>query len=230
MEGFATTRTIIEIQGLEKSYALPSGPLPVLRGIDLSISPGLLITITGPSGSGKSTLMNIIGLLDQYDSGTYRLDGMQTAQLSRRAKQEIRLNQIGFVFQTFNLIPTLTARENVELPLALLHRSQEDQKTKAREYLGLLDLAEKQDRMPRQLSIGEQQRVAIARALVNDPAVILADEPTGNLDEENARVVMDYMRTIVDAGKTVLVVSHNRAWAEFSDGLFRLKGGVLVQQ
>ncbi|GAB4326747.1 MAG: ABC transporter ATP-binding protein [Promethearchaeota archaeon] len=218
---------VIKLENVKKDYLLPSGPLHVLRGASLEVARGEMVAIMGPSGSGKSTLLNVLGLLDEPTSGRYVLAGVDVTTLKFKEKQRIRLEKIGFVFQTFNLIPTLTVRENVEVPMALLGLSQEEQRERALELMELLGIADRADHLPHQVSIGEQQRAAIARAMVNHPSIVLCDEPTGNLDSERAKSVMEHVRKLLEVDATVVVVSHNAAWLEYATRAYELRRGVL---
>lgn len=216
---------IITLKDIEKTYTTYSETLHVLRGVDLMISRGEIVSIMGPSGSGKSTLLNIIGLLDSYDSGTYTIAGINTSNISRKLKQQIRLQKIGFVFQTFNLIQTLTVEQNIELPMNLLKKSQAEQRKRSAELLTEFGLSSKAKKFPYQISIGEQQRVAIARALVNDPVIVLCDEPTGNLDEENAQVILNHLSRLKKRNTTILIVSHNPSIKKITDRNLLLSHG-----
>ena len=224
------SENIITISEMEKTYQTYSETLHVLKGIDLSIKRGEIISIMGPSGSGKSTLLNILGLLDSYDAGKYYIADIDTSHLSRRQMQQIRLTKIGFVFQTFNLIQTLTVRQNVELPMNLLKKTQEEQHAKADQLLAEFGLLEKAKKFPYQLSIGEQQRVAIARALVNDPVIILCDEPTGNLDEANSQIILDHLQKLKKFDTTILIVSHNPNVKKITDHDYVLTQGKIQKE
>jgi putative ABC transport system ATP-binding protein len=220
--------TIVEISKLKKSYITPSEKLDVLKGIDLTITRGEFIGIWGPSGSGKSTLLNIIGLLESFEEGTYDIAKINAQDLSGRQAQQIRLEKIGFIFQTFNLIQTLTTAQNIELPMQLMHRSQADQRKKSMELLEEFGIASKAHKFPHQLSIGEQQRVAIARALVNDPVLILCDEPTGNLDQKNAEIITSHLRKLRKFNTSIILVSHNEKLLSITDKNYELNDGKLI--
>ncbi|MHA1612395.1 MAG: ABC transporter ATP-binding protein [Promethearchaeota archaeon] len=224
------SENIITLSKIEKTYQTYSETLHVLRGVDFSIKRGEIISIMGPSGSGKSTLLNILGLLDSYDAGKYYIADIDTSSLNRRQKQIIRLNKIGFVFQTFNLIQTLTVRQNVELPMNLLKKTQEEQHTKADLLLSEFGVLEKASKFPYQLSIGEQQRVAIARALVNDPVIVLCDEPTGNLDEANSQIILNYLQKLKKFDTTILIVSHNPNVKSITDHDYVLAQGIIQKE
>ena len=220
---------IIRIENLEKSFVTPSETLHVLRKLNFKLKRGEIIGIMGPSGSGKSTLLNIIGLLDSIDDGEYILGKINTSKLSKKELQQIRLNKIGFIFQTFNLIQTLNVRQNIELPMALLKKTQDEQYRKSTSLLEAFGLSSKAKSFPYQLSIGEQQRVAISRALVNDPILILCDEPTGNLDEENADIILKHLSSLREFNASILIVSHNPAIKKITDSNFILKNGILTK-
>ncbi|UYP44390.1 putative ABC transporter ATP-binding protein [Candidatus Lokiarchaeum ossiferum] len=225
------SQTIIKLSNIQKSYFTSSESLQVLKGVNLEIQRNDIISIMGPSGSGKSTLLNVIGLLDQFDSGTYEISGLDVSQLTKQQMQEIRLAKIGFIFQTFNLIQTLNVRQNIELPMALLHKDQEEQKKKSTDLLKQVQLESKADKFPHHLSIGEQQRVAIARALVNDPTLILCDEPTGNLDAQTTEIILNYLLKLrKEYNATILIVTHNPEVEKICDHKFVLKNGKLKEK
>jgi len=218
---------IIQTKALTKVYKAVE-PVHALRGIDLSIGPGEFVAIMGASGSGKSTLMNILGCLDQPTSGEYWLDGVLVSRLDRNALADIRNQKLGFVFQGFNLLPRTSALENVELPL-LYDRSGRfrDQRAAAEEALRRVGLGHRLDHEPAQLSGGQQQRVAIARALVNRPALILADEPTGNLDSRTSVEVMAVFQELNEQGITVLLVTHELDIAQYARRIVEVRDGRL---
>jgi len=201
---------MIRLSRLNKSYPMGSSKLHVLKGIDLSIAPGELVAIMGASGSGKSTLLNVLGLLDGYDDGDYHLDGQRIGQMSETKAAGLRASLLGFVFQSFNLIPFKTAVENVALPLYYQEVPRRKRNKLAEEYLDRVGLADRAGHLPRELSGGQQQRVAIARALISSPKVILADEPTGALDSQTSLEVMEVLRQINATGVTLLIVTHER--------------------
>ena len=229
MENEKNPEKIIEIKNLTKNFITPSETLNVLRGIDFTIKRGEFVSIMGPSGSGKSTLLNIIGLLDSYNEGEYFLSGIDIKSLSFKDKRRIRLFKLGFIFQTFNLIQTLTVQQNIELPLALAKIPQHEQNEKSKKLLDIFGLSKKINSFPHQLSIGEQQRVAISRALIMDPVLILLDEPTGNLDVKNSEKILDYLQTLRQFNTSILIVSHNPAVKRITDTNYILEKGVIKQ-
>jgi putative ABC transport system ATP-binding protein len=217
---------MIQLEGVTKIYRMGKVQVPVLHGIDLTIDDGELIAIMGPSGSGKTTLMNILGCLDTPTSGRYLLDGTDVSRLSDNRLARIRSRKIGFVFQSFNLVPRTSALRNVELPLIyaggrVRHRA-------ARHALELVGLADREKHMPNELSGGQQQRVAIARALINDPALLLADEPTGNLDSASTREILKLLGGLNDAGRTVVIITHEEEVAAFTKRIVRMRDGLIV--
>jgi putative ABC transport system ATP-binding protein len=217
---------MIQLESITKTYQMGKVQVPVLHGLDLVIHDGEMVAIMGPSGSGKSTLMNILGCLDIPTSGRYLLDGSDVSRLSSNQLAKVRSRKIGFVFQSFNLIPRTTAMRNVELPL--IYSGIRDRRRSARLALEQVGLGERQKHMPNELSGGQQQRVAIARALINDPAVLLADEPTGNLDTISSREIMKLLGELNDAGCTVVIITHDEEVAGFANRVVRLRDGLIV--
>lgn len=219
---------VISLSSIHKSYFTGDEPVRVLSGVSLDIFAGDLMAIVGSSGSGKSTLMNILGLLDTQDSGDYIFEGRDISSLSVDRLSEIRRERIGFVFQSFNLLPRSTAQENVELPLIYGGVSPGKRRERALEMLDSVGLTDRSGHMPSQLSGGQQQRVAIARALCADPAVILADEPTGNLDSGNTVEIMDLLKRVNEAGTTVVMITHEKEVADCCRRVVAIKDGTIV--
>ena len=220
---------LIEVRDLRKVYELGDVDVEALRGVSLDIAAGQLVAIMGASGSGKSTFMNIIGCLDRPTSGVYRFDGVDVAHLSADARAELRNRQLGFVFQNFNLLPRTTALENVELPLYYGDLPLADQHERARAALAQVGLSGREHHLPSQLSGGQQQRVAIARALVNEPALLLADEPTGNLDTHTSDEIMAIVQRLNRTQRiTVVLVTHENDIAAYADRVIVFRDGVVV--
>ena len=219
---------MIEIKELNKSYPIGNSSLHVLKGIDLKINEGELVAIMGSSGSGKSTLLNIIGMLDNYDSGLYKLDSVPIRDLDETKAAKYRNKFLGFVFQSFNLINYKTAIENIALPLYYQGISRLDRQKIALEYLAKVGLADWAEHLPSELSGGQKQRIAIARALASQPKVLLADEPTGALDSTTSEEVMDLIKQINNEGKTILVVTHEQDIANMCKRIITLKDGVIM--
>jgi putative ABC transport system ATP-binding protein len=216
---------MLKLKNLHKSYTVGTNTLHVLKGIDLDIGPRELVSIMGSSGSGKSTLLNILGLLDNYDAGDYYLDGQLMKNLSETQAAVHRSRLLGFVFQSFNLIPFKTAAENVALPLYYQGVPRRERNRLALDYLDQVGLLDWAPHLPRELSGGQQQRVAIARALISKPKVILADEPTGALDSQTSLEVMEVLRQIHQSGVTVLIVTHERDISALTQRVIRLRDG-----
>lgn len=216
---------MITLNNLHKSYNTGRNSLHVLKGIDLNIEEGELVSIMGSSGSGKSTLLNVIGILDGYDQGEYKLNGQLITDLSEKKAARLRNNLLGFVFQSFNLISFKNAMENVALPLYYQKVSRKKRNRIALEYLDKMGIRDWAEHMPNELSGGQKQRVAIARALINQPKVILADEPTGALDTQTSYEVMDVLQEINQAGITVVIVTHERDISERTNRIIRLMDG-----
>ena len=224
-------KTVIEMRDIVKTYYIGTpNELEVLHGISLDIREGEFVSIVGASGSGKSTLMNIIGALDHQTSGEYTLDGVPMAEMSSRKLSQIRNRKIGFVFQTFNLIPRCTAQANVELPMLYAGISKRERSKRAKELLEMVEMSERSRHMPNELSGGQKQRVAIARAMANDPAIILADEPTGALDSNTGRLVMDIFHELHEKqGKTIVLITHNNELAEETERIITIHDGSIVR-
>lgn len=218
---------MIEIKGIHKSYKTEFTSLHVLKGIDLSIKEGEFVSIMGSSGSGKSTLLNILGILDEYDDGEYIMDGELIKNLSQTKSARIRNEKIGFVFQSFNLLPFKTAKENVALPLYYQKMPRIERQELAMNYLEKVGLKEWADHYPNQMSGGQQQRVAIARALISNPRVILADEPTGALDSVTSGEVMDIFRTFNEQGIAFVIVTHEQEIADNTSRCIHVRDGLI---
>ena len=219
---------LIEIRNVKKHYTSGDDVVEALRGVDISIEAGEFITIMGQSGSGKSTLLSVLGGMNHPTDGEVEMAGEKVYQLSGEKLADFRAQNLGFVFQSFHLIPYLTALENVMLPLAIVKMGTEEKKSAARQALERVGLGAKVARLPSQLSGGEQERVAIARAIVNNPHILLADEPTGNLDSRTSEEVMALFRELNAAGQTVVMVTHNPENGAYSDRTISLKDGMVV--
>jgi putative ABC transport system ATP-binding protein len=218
--------TVILTRDLKKEYQLGAETVYALRGVDMQIQRNEIVAIMGPSGSGKSTLLNLIGCLDTPTSGQYWLGGEEVSELDDNDLARIRNRQIGFVFQTFNLLPRTTALHNVELPLIYSGTSAKERR-RAREALDAVGLADRMTHQPNELSGGERQRVAIARALVNQPSLVLADEPTGNLDSQTSAEIMEILVQLHERGETILLVTHERDIAAYAERLITLRDGTV---
>ncbi|WP_277631580.1 ABC transporter ATP-binding protein [Avrilella dinanensis] len=221
------SNSIIKVSGLKRDFALGSGWIQVLKGIDLHIEKGEYVALMGPSGSGKSTLMNILGCLDTPTSGEYILNGKDVSKMNDNELAENRNKEIGFVFQTFNLLPRTTALDNVALPMVYAGKNKTERTQRASEVLTQVGLEDRMDHQPNQLSGGQRQRVAVARALVNNPSIILADEPTGNLDTKTSIEIMGLFDEIHAQGNTVILVTHEEDIAEHAHRIIRLRDGVI---
>ncbi|HHT01870.1 MAG TPA: ABC transporter ATP-binding protein [Firmicutes bacterium] len=220
---------LIELENITKTYQTGKLTVEALRGVSFSVSAGAFISIMGPSGSGKSTLMNVLGCLDLPASGSYLLDGQEVAAMSNGQLADLRNRAIGFVFQTFNLLPRLTARQNVELPL--IYRGMDDQERARRADAALqaVGLSDRIRHLPTELSGGQQQRVAIARAIVGQPRIILADEPTGNLDTKNGQEIMALFQALnEEQGITIIQVTHDEQMARYANRIIRLRDGLIA--
>ncbi len=222
--------SLIKIENLTKHYTSGEETVEALRGIDISIEAGEFITIMGQSGSGKSTLLSVLGGMNHPTGGEVEMAGVRLYQLPGEKLADFRASRLGFVFQAFHLIPYLTAVENVMLPLAIVKMKGAEKRVKAAAALAQVGLGGKLDRLPNQLSGGEQERVAIARAIVNDPAILLADEPTGNLDSATSNEVMALFRRLNDAGQTIVMVTHNPDNGQYADRTITLKDGMVVAE
>jgi putative ABC transport system ATP-binding protein len=222
---------MIQLASVVKSYFIGGSSLRVLDGISLHIKPGEMVAIMGPSGSGKSTLMNILGCLDRPDAGQYLLEGKDVSKLSKDQLAEVRSQRIGFVFQSFNLLPRVTALENVALPLLYAGNTGGSAPTeRAKVALEVVGLADRMHHEPNQLSGGQRQRVAIARAIINDPAIILADEPTGNLDSKSGKEILQLFTNFHNQGRTIVVVTHDPEVAQYCSGRICLRDGRVIER
>ncbi|MEN9929470.1 MAG: hypothetical protein RLZZ231_1391 [Bacteroidota bacterium] len=218
---------LIDISNIKRDFVLGTEIIHVLKGIDLQINKGEYVALMGPSGSGKSTLMNLLGCLDTPTSGSYILNGKDVSKMNDDELAEIRNKEIGFVFQTFNLLPRTTALDNVALPMIYAGYSKSERNERATEVLTQVNLADRMDHQPNQLSGGQRQRVAVARALVNKPSIILADEPTGNLDSKTSVEIMGLFGDIHANGNTVILVTHEEDIAAYAHRVIRLRDGII---
>jgi putative ABC transport system ATP-binding protein len=221
---------MINIEKLEKTYRTEEVETVALNKVNIEIKEGEFVAIMGPSGCGKSTLLNILGLLDNPDAGSYKFLGQEIAGFNERKRANLRKQNIGFVFQSFNLIDELTVYENVELPLLYLKVPASERKKKVEVVLEKMQMMHRRNHFPQQLSGGQQQRVAVARAVINNPKLILADEPTGNLDSSNGNEVMQLLTELNDAGATVIIVTHSNHDAAYSHRIIRLLDGQVVME
>ncbi|MBU3662904.1 MAG: ABC transporter ATP-binding protein [Bacteroidetes bacterium] len=221
------TDTVIDIQAIGKTYRIGEVEVHALRSVDLNIKKGEYVALMGPSGSGKSTLMNVLGCLDTPSRGTYVLNGTQVSKMTDNELAEIRNKEIGFIFQTFNLLARNTAIDNVALPLVYAGVNKKERISRAEKTLTDVGLGDRMEHKPNELSGGQRQRVAIARALVNNPSIILADEPTGNLDTKTSHEIMDLLEQIHENGNTVIIVTHEEDIAKRAKRIVRLRDGVV---
>ncbi|MFN8323061.1 MAG: ABC transporter ATP-binding protein [Chitinophagales bacterium] len=219
--------SIIEISHIKKEYIMGSQLIAALKDVSLSINKGEYVALMGPSGSGKSTLMNILGCLDSPTSGSYKLNNTEVSEMTDDDLARVRNKEIGFIFQTFNLLPRLTALENVALPMVYAGMSKSERTERAEEVMGMVGLKDRMTHKPNELSGGQRQRVAIARALVNNPSIILADEPTGNLDTKTSYEIMAIMEEISSHGNTVIIVTHEEDIAKHAKRIMRLRDGLI---
>lgn len=230
VDGTGSDDALIEVRNLNKQYKRGSETIDVLQGLNLDVDSGEFVAFMGPSGSGKTTLLNLLGGIDVPTSGTVTVDGDEITHMSGRKLAKWRARHVGFIFQMYNLMPVLTAAQNVELPLLLTKLSQNRRRQQVGTALSLVGLADRMDHYPRQLSGGQEQRVAIARAIVTDPTFILADEPTGDLDRKSADEILDLITALSkEHGKTILMVTHDPRAAERADVELHLEKGVLVE-
>ena len=225
----ASSAPVIRVQDVHKDYDLGETKVHALRGVDLTIEPGEFVAIMGSSGSGKSTFMNMLGCLDKPTSGRYLLEGTDVAQLDKKHLAAIRNRKLGFVFQGFNLLSRTTALENVELPTLYAHMDKAARLARAKEVLEMVGLGERLDHFPSQLSGGQQQRVAIARGLVNRPSILLADEPTGNLDSRTSVEIMQIFQELNDSGLTIVLVTHETDIAQYAKRIVVFRDGKILR-
>jgi len=223
------TDDIIRLRNVDKHFIIGDEKIKAVDGVDITIKKGDFVAVVGPSGSGKSTIMNLIGALDLATHGDIFLDNINIENLHESDLAQIRGRKIGFVFQTFNLIPTLTALENVMLPMIFQRVPYEERYERAKELLEKIGLGHRLDHLPQQLSGGERQRVAVSRALANNPEVILADEPTGNLDSKRGKEVADMFDQLSKEGKTIIMVTHDMDIAKYADKIYKLRDGKIVK-
>jgi putative ABC transport system ATP-binding protein len=223
-------RNIIEMKDIVKNYYIGTpNELHILKGISLTVQEGEFVAVVGASGSGKSTLMNMVGVLDRPTSGSYVLDGIPISQMTDNQLSDVRNKKIGFIFQTFNLIPRNNALKNVELPMLYAGLDRKKRTNRAKELLALVGMEDRMYHEPNELSGGQKQRVAIARAMANDPAILLADEPTGALDSETGRMVMDLFHRVHEKdGKTIVLITHNPELAEETDRVVTIRDGMII--
>ncbi len=221
---------MIKLKGLTKMYRTEEIETVALNNLSLEVKKGEFVAVMGPSGCGKSTLLNIIGLLDNIDEGSYLFNGEEVAKYNERKRSELRKHNIGFVFQSFNLIDELTVFENVELPLIYTKTKSSERKRRVEEVLDKMKIMHRRNHFPQQLSGGQQQRIAIARAVIHQPKLILADEPTGNLDSNNGNEVMQLLTDLNEQGATIIMVTHNEHDARFSHRIIRILDGQIITE
>jgi putative ABC transport system ATP-binding protein len=225
------SEVILKTEGLSKIYTLNKRKIPALSNVNLQVNKGEFVAIMGPSGSGKTTLLNVLGCLDKPTSGKIVLDKVDVGKLPDKQLCNIRRDKIGFIFQTFNLLPYLSAAENVELPMECTKKSRTERREKARKLLELVGLGGREEHRPQRLSAGEQQRVAVARALANDPAIVLADEPTGNLDTRNKYEIVRLLANLnIDRGTTIIMVTHDSQVASHTERMLLLQDGKITKE
>jgi putative ABC transport system ATP-binding protein len=218
---------LVEVKNLQKTYHNEGTETPVLHGVDFKIEKGEFVAVMGPSGSGKSTLLQILGFLDHHTGGEYIFEGREVSQYSTQEAAKIRNQKLGFIFQAFNLLPRTTVLQNVQLPLLYSDVPQKEWEERARKAVEAVGLGHRMQHEPAQLSGGEKQRVAIARALVNNPSIIFADEPTGNLDSKSGKIVMEIIQKLNDEGHTVLLITHETSTAEHACRIIHIKDGLI---
>jgi len=223
-----TNETLLAARGVTKTYRTGAIAVDALKGVDLDLASGELVTVMGPSGNGKTTLLNCLSGLDDIDGGTVEIDGVDIHDLSDRKRTAHRAEWMGFIFQSFNLIPVLSAAENVEIPLTIQGTRQSEARDRAKAMLARVGLEDRADHRPTELSGGEQQRVAVARALVSEPAIVWADEPTGNLDSETAASVVDLLMEINAGGQTLVIVTHDRGLGSLGHRLVQIRDGLVT--
>ena len=225
-----STKNMIKITNLQKYYRTEEVETVALNNLNIHVKEGEFVAVMGPSGCGKSTLLNIIGLLDDLDEGSYLFNDIEVAKFKERGRSDLRKHNIGFVFQSFNLIDELTVFENVELPLVYTNVPAAERKKRVEEVLEKVQIMHRRNHFPQQLSGGQQQRVAVARAVANNPKLILADEPTGNLDSNNGNEVMQLLTELNEAGTTIVMVTHSEHDAKFSDRVIRMLDGQVIME
>ena len=225
------SKPVLQIENLSKSFTLGKRDINALSNLNLTVNSGEFLAIMGPSGSGKTTLLNVIGCIDKPTSGQVLLDGIDVGKMPENQLYKIRRDKMGFVFQTFNLLPYLNARENVELPMEGKIKSKSERKKRASELLAMVGLSGREGHRPQRLSAGEQQRVAIARALANNPTIILADEPTGNLDSQNKQEIIKLLANLnLTQGTTIIIVTHDSQAAHHAERMMLLKDGKIIKE